>query len=140
MSSPGTRLWRRVLLASCLAAGGLAVAPPAFAAGETVTIYLTTTSDAGGRTVTRGLQQQSPVAFAAGSGNATHTINVNENARVQLYTCNGTGAQQWTYTSARDLVNTSSGKCLDVVDNAAADGARLQIWTCTGGANQKWNA
>jgi hypothetical protein len=57
---------------------------------------------------------------------------------VQLYTCNGTGAQQWTHTSANDMVNLGSGKCLDATGNSSADGTRLQIWSCSGGANQKW--
>ena len=72
---------RTLIVAGCggaLAAGGLLLATPAHAAGETVNIWLTTTSDAGGRTVTRGLQQQTPVAFAAGSGGASQTITVNE--------------------------------------------------------------
>jgi hypothetical protein len=50
---------------------------------------------------------------------------------VQIYDCNGTGAQQWTVTGGQ-LINTGSGKCLD------ADGSRTQIWTCNGGASQKW--
>jgi hypothetical protein len=52
-------------------AGGaiaVAVAPSAFAAGEPVNIWLTTTNDSGGRNVTRGLQQQTPVNFASSSG------------------------------------------------------------------------
>jgi hypothetical protein len=55
-----------------------------------------------------------------------------------LWTCNGTNAQKWVHTAARDLTNTGSGKCLDAKGNSSADGTRLQIWTCTGGANQKW--
>jgi glucosylceramidase len=67
----------------CLAS--LAIAREAQAANETVNVWLTTTSDAGGRTVTRGLQQQSPLAFAASSPAATHTITVNENTRYQTF-------------------------------------------------------
>jgi glucosylceramidase len=86
MNSAHARL--RALVASCLIAGGLGTvfaASPAQAAGETVNIHLTTTSDGGGRTVTRGLQAQTPVAFAASSANATHTITVNENAQYQVF-------------------------------------------------------
>jgi hypothetical protein len=57
---------------------------------------------------------------------------------VQLYTCNGTGAQKWTYTAAGDLTNTGADKCLDATGHSSADGTRLQIWTCAGTANQKW--
>lgn len=65
--------------------GAVALGPSAFAAGEAVNVWLTTTSDSGGRTVTRGLQQQTPVAFAASSGSATHTITVNDNIRYQQF-------------------------------------------------------
>jgi hypothetical protein len=44
-------------------------------------------------------------------------------AKVQLYDCNGTGAQQWT-VSNRALVNAGSGKRLDVTDRSSANGAR----------------
>ncbi|WP_176308393.1 ricin-type beta-trefoil lectin domain protein [Micromonospora sp. NBS 11-29] len=84
------RLAGRVALTLCLTAGVAAYAAPAQAAGETVNVWLTTTSDAGGRTVTRGLQQQSAVAFAATSPGATHTITVDENTRYQPF--EGAGA------------------------------------------------
>ncbi|MFY1669439.1 lectin [Plantactinospora sp. WMMB334] len=79
------------LLALCLTAAGtvaMAVAgpqPAAYAANEPVNVWLTSTSDSGGRTVSRGLQQQSPIAFAASSPGATHTITVNENTRYQQF-------------------------------------------------------
>ncbi|AQZ69900.1 glycosyl hydrolase [[Actinomadura] parvosata subsp. kistnae] len=55
---------------------------------------------------------------------------------VQLHTCNGTAAQQWTRPGDGTL--RALGKCLDVRDRATADGSRLQLWSCTGGANQQW--
>ncbi|HVV18471.1 MAG TPA: RICIN domain-containing protein, partial [Pseudonocardiaceae bacterium] len=67
---------------------------------------------------------------AAGTANGT---------KVQLYDCNGTGAQQWTHTSSNQLVNPNSGKCLDATGPSSADGTPLQIWSCTGGSNQSWN-
>ena len=76
------------MLVLCTAAGSVAVSAvtsPAYAANEQVNIWLTTTSDSGGRTVTRGLQQQTPVAFAASSPGASNTITVNENVRYQAF-------------------------------------------------------
>jgi glucosylceramidase len=64
---------------------GVVLSSTAYAAGEQVGIHLTTTSDGGGRVVTRGLQQQAPVSFAATSPAATHTITVNENTRYQQF-------------------------------------------------------
>ncbi|MZE74006.1 RICIN domain-containing protein, partial [Streptomyces sp. SID5789] len=57
---------------------------------------------------------------------------------VQLWDCNGSAAQRWVVTGARDIVNPQADKCLDVSGNNSANGTRLQIWTCSGGANQKW--
>src|SRR4051794_10226100 len=93
---------RPLLVAACAAAivASLAVAPQAYAAGETVNVYLTTTSDSGGRTVTRGLQQQAPVSFAGSSGNANQTITVNENTTYQQF--EGAGAS-FTDTAAYDI-------------------------------------
>jgi glucosylceramidase len=70
----------------CLTVGAaVAVTSPASAANEPVNVWLTTTSDSGGRVVTRGLQQQAPTAFAATSPGATNTITVNENVRYQSF-------------------------------------------------------
>ncbi|MFE1438722.1 glycoside hydrolase family 19 protein [Streptomyces sp. NPDC058739] len=55
---------------------------------------------------------------------------------VQLYDCNGTGAQRWN--NAGDGTLRALGKCLDVVDRSTADGASVQLWDCSGGANQQW--
>jgi glucosylceramidase len=79
------RRWVAAAAVPLLCIAAVALAPSAHAANETVNVWLTTTSDAGGRTVTRGLQQQSPLAFAASSPAATHTITVNENTRYQTF-------------------------------------------------------
>ena len=76
--------------AGVLATGGLLLAAPAHAANEAVNIWLTTTNDSGGRNVTRGLQQQTPVSFASGSGSGGVTIAVNENNKYQQFV--GAGA------------------------------------------------
>ena len=41
-------------------------------------------------------------------------------------------------SAAGQLINPSSGKCLDATGPSSADGTPLQIWTCGGGANQQW--
>ncbi|MBB4983879.1 glucosylceramidase [Streptomyces sp. SFB5A] len=70
------------LLASGLVMGGPGVAQ---AAGERVDVWLTTTSDAGGRTVTRGLAPQTPTAFGPAGGSASHTIAVDESTTYQQF-------------------------------------------------------
>ncbi|MGW3993823.1 ricin-type beta-trefoil lectin domain protein [Amycolatopsis sp. NPDC004772] len=91
-------------LAGVTAIAAATFAAPAQAAGETVNIWLTTTSDAGGRQVTRGLQQQTPVTFAAGTGSGGVTINVNENTTYQQF--EGGGA---SFTDTAAWLMNSSG-------------------------------
>jgi type 1 glutamine amidotransferase len=60
-----------------------------------------------------------------------------DGTKIQLYTCNGTGAQSWTVsgTTLRAL-----GKCMDVSGGGTADGTRVQLWTCNGTGAQNWTA
>src|SRR5690349_1565860 len=88
MSIPRKIGW--VASAAAVVSATVLIAPAAFAANESVNVYLTTTSDSGGRTVTRGLQQQAPTAFASSSGSANQTITVNENTTYQQF--EGAGA------------------------------------------------
>lgn len=68
----------------------------------------------------------------AGAG----TVN---GTKVQLWDCNGTGAQVWRPRASGSLVNPQSGKCLDATGSSSANGTRLQIWwSRTGAANQNW--
>ncbi|MEU4833055.1 ricin-type beta-trefoil lectin domain protein [Streptosporangium sp. NPDC023615] len=83
--SPRRALTLALACAAALWASGPLAATPALAAGEPVNIWLTTTSDAGGRNVTRGLQQQSPIAFGPAGGSAAHTVTVNENVTYQRF-------------------------------------------------------
>ncbi|MGW8765182.1 ricin-type beta-trefoil lectin domain protein [Streptomyces sp. NPDC055815] len=75
------------LLSGTLLASGLVMTGPgvAEAAGERVDVWLTTTSDTGGRTVTRGLAPQTPIAFGPAGGSANRTIAVDENTTYQQF-------------------------------------------------------
>jgi glucosylceramidase len=98
------RLLIRAVSAAALIASGFAIAEaPAHAANESVAIWLTTTNDSGGRNVVRGLQQQAPISFTAGSGSAGQVVTVTENTRYQQFT--GAGAS-FTDTAAY-LINSS---------------------------------
>ncbi|MGO2043064.1 MAG: RICIN domain-containing protein, partial [Cellulosimicrobium funkei] len=61
-------------------------------------------------------------------------------AAVQVWTCNGTGAQKWAYDAgSKALRNPQSGLCLDATGGAPLhDGQRLQTWTCNGTTAQQW--
>ncbi|GAA2374316.1 hypothetical protein Cme02nite_03400 [Catellatospora methionotrophica] len=57
--------------------------------------------------------------------------------QVQIWTCNGSGAQSWTVGA--DGTIRALGKCLDVNGGLSADGTKVQIWDCTAGnLNQQW--
>ncbi|CAL9569199.1 ricin-type beta-trefoil lectin domain protein [Streptomyces sp. enrichment culture] len=79
----------RLLLAGLLTTAGFTAATPAQAAGEQVGVWLTTTDDAGGRHVVRGLQPQTPFAFQPGAGGGGENITVDENTRYQTFTGGG---------------------------------------------------
>ena len=66
---------------------------------------------------------------AAGTSNGTP---------IQIYDCNGTGAQRWQANADGTLRNPVSNKCLDASGNSSANGTRLQIWECFAGTNQRW--
>jgi glucosylceramidase len=81
---------RKTALLAAAVVGAASLSAPAYAAGETVNVYLTTTSDSGGRTVTRGLQQQASIAFGPAGGSAGQTITVDEGTTYQVF--EGAGA------------------------------------------------
>ncbi|MFE4171605.1 glycoside hydrolase family 19 protein [Streptomyces sp. NPDC056909] len=80
-----------------------------------------------------------PVGQITGLGGKCVDVAAASNANgtpVQLYDCNGSGAQSWTV--AGDGTLRALGKCLDIVDRGTADGSLVQLWDCGGGANQQW--
>jgi glucosylceramidase len=68
-------------------------------------------------------------ADVAGASSANGTA-------VQLYTCNGTSAQQWTVASDGSL--QALGKCMDVTSAGTANGTQVQLYDCNGTGAQKW--
>jgi len=55
---------------------------------------------------------------------------------IQVYTCNGTTAQQWTVASGNTL--QVLGKCLDVDAAGTANGTVVDLYDCNGTAAQVW--
>lgn len=58
---------------------------------------------------------------------------------VQVFTCNGSAAQNWTWQADGALTVTigSTTKCLDVTGASNADGALVQLYDCVAGAPQQ---
>jgi beta-glucanase (GH16 family) len=86
-------------------------------------------------------------AYSAGGGAGAITglggkcvdvagANPANGTQVQLYTCNGTSAQQWTVGG--DGTIRALGKCLDVAAAGTADGTKLQLYDCNGTGAQRW--
>ncbi|MET7423470.1 RICIN domain-containing protein [Dactylosporangium sp. NPDC005555] len=65
--------------------------------------------------------------------NAGATAN---GTKVQIWSCNGTGAQQWTLPG--DGTVRALGKCLDVSASGTANGTKVQLWDCNGTGAQQW--
>ena len=65
---------------------------------------------------------------------------------VRQWDCNGSAAQQWWVLEssfddgrAYQILNMSSGKCVDVTNGSSDDGTRIRQWTCNGAAAQKYS-
>jgi beta-glucanase (GH16 family) len=91
-------------------------------------------------------------ASGGGGGGTTHTGRITgpaskcidvagassaDGAHVQLYTCNGTAAQTWSWNSGDGTIR-ALGKCMDVTGAGTANGTKIQLWTCNGTNAQKW--
>ncbi|WP_221330102.1 ThuA domain-containing protein [Actinoplanes sp. L3-i22] len=85
-----------------------------------------------------------PAAAGPVRGFANKCLDVNGGAsadgtKIQLWTCNGSGAQNWA-VSGQVWRNPQSGKCLDVAGGATGNGTKVQLWTCNGSGAQNWVA
>ena len=55
---------------------------------------------------------------------------------VQVYTCNGTNAQQWTVVPDHTLQVLTD--CMDAVNGGTVTGTLIQLHTCNGTGAQQW--
>jgi beta-glucanase (GH16 family) len=58
-----------------------------------------------------------------------------DGARLQMYDCNGTAAQQWTASGG---TMRAMGKCMDPAGGALANGTPIQLVTCNGNPVQRF--
>ncbi|MFF0174315.1 glycoside hydrolase family 27 protein [Micromonospora profundi] len=65
-------------------------------------------------------------------------LNATAGAKVQIWDCNGGANQRWTVNANGTISGAQSGLCLDVNNNATANGTPVILWSCTGAANQRW--
>ncbi|MEV4749312.1 PHB depolymerase family esterase [Streptosporangium sp. NPDC049248] len=57
---------------------------------------------------------------------------------VVIWDCNGQANQKWRFNPDGTITALGMNRCLDVPNNATANGTRLSTWSCNGGANQRW--
>ena len=62
--------------------------------------------------------------------------NTTDGTQLQLWDCNGTGAQSWTFASDGTL--RALGKCMDVPYGSTANGALIQLVGCNGNPAQQF--
>ncbi len=60
----------------------------------------------------------------------------NDGVRLQMWTCNGSAAQQWSFVNG--TLQTSNNKCMDVAGGGTAAGTPIQIANCSGNPAQQW--
>jgi hypothetical protein len=62
--------------------------------------------------------------------------NAVDGARLQMWDCNGSAAQKWTFNSDGTL--RALGKCMDPAGGALANGTPIQLVTCNGNPVQRF--
>jgi len=75
------------------------------------------------------------------TGLATKCADVNQSsnangAKVQLWDCNGSSAQQWSLMGDGTL--RALGKCMDANGSGTANGTLVQLWDCNSSGAQQW--
>jgi hypothetical protein len=60
-----------------------------------------------------------------------------DGTKIQIWGCNGTGAQRWTIGT--DGTVRGLGKCLDVQSSGTANGTIVHLWGCNGTGAQTWS-
>jgi hypothetical protein len=59
-------------------------------------------------------------------------------AAADIYTCNGSGSENWTLESNGAIVGGLSGDCLQVAGGSTSARAAVDIEPCNGSADQQW--
>ncbi|HEV2636790.1 MAG TPA: ricin-type beta-trefoil lectin domain protein [Actinocrinis sp.] len=79
-----------------------------------------------------------PIVSGVSSGLCVDDSNssTTTGSHIQIWACNGTGAQSWTVASNGTL--QVLGGCLDVASGGTTSGTKVQYWTCNGTGAQQW--
>jgi len=97
-----------------------------------VAAYTTTGSGGGGG---GGSGSTGPITGYNGLCVDVRSSNSANFTPVQVYTCNGTSAQQWTVVQAGSTLH-ALGKCMDINSGGTADGTTVDLYDCNNTAAQ----
>ncbi|REF99847.1 glucose/arabinose dehydrogenase [Asanoa ferruginea] len=86
-------------------------------------------------TVTGGPPTAGTIVGIGGKCLDVNNAGTADGTKIQLWTCNGSAAQQWTRVG--DTFR-ALGKCLDIDNAGTADGTKVQLWNCNGTGAQVW--
>jgi glucoamylase len=78
-----------------------------------------------------------PIRGVAGKCINDAGASSNNGTAIQISTCNGASAQNWTWNSGDGTLRVL-GKCMDVTGGATASGTPIQIYDCNGTGSQEW--
>jgi glucoamylase len=78
-----------------------------------------------------------PIVGESGKCIDDAAASTNNGAAIQIWTCNGTNAQSWTWSSGAGTLRILD-KCIDVTGGATANGTKIQLWDCNGTGAQQW--
>ncbi|MEV6740850.1 ricin-type beta-trefoil lectin domain protein [Streptomyces sp. NPDC051104] len=98
-----------------------------------------------GNTMSRKVSTTSPLISALTTSTGKKlcvddaTSSTTDGNKIQIYTCNGTSAQNWT-VGTDGTVRGIGGKCLDVTSSGTANGTKIDLYTCNGTGAQQWKA
>ena len=119
----------------------------AAAAGLALTASIVSAGSASANTGPTEVRNADGLFCLDATNDATHSA-ANNGDPVQVWECQGTSNQQWTFNenvgSYGTITNGTRGLCLDAVNDAthsaANNGDPVQLWSCNGGAQQQWKA
>jgi glucoamylase len=78
-----------------------------------------------------------PILGSAGKCIDDAGASTQNGSAIQILTCNGTGAQSWTWNSS-DGTLRALDKCMDVAGGVTAIATPVQLWECNGTGAQEW--
>ncbi|MGA8459066.1 MAG: ricin-type beta-trefoil lectin domain protein [Streptosporangiaceae bacterium] len=108
------------------------------ASGGTMSVaYVAAYSTSGGGTTPPPTGTTGPITGYEGLCMDVRGANSANLTPVQVYTCNGTNAQQWTVVQAGSTLH-ALGSCLDVNGAGTANGTTVDLYTCNGTGAQVW--